>query len=117
MTTLAQKLAVARNLCVVITGEEDIVADAKGVSRIRNGHVLMTHVVGTGCMAASVIGSFAAVEPNCRKAAVSALSCYGIAAELAAEQARGPMAFKAALFDCLYSLDESTVERMQKIEE
>jgi hydroxyethylthiazole kinase len=76
----------------------------------------MTRVVGTGCMAASVIGAFAAVEPDYRRAAACALVCYEIAAELAAKKSRGPASFKAALFDCLYNLDQLTVEKMQRIE-
>jgi hydroxyethylthiazole kinase len=76
----------------------------------------MTHVVGTGCMAASVIGTFAAVEPDHRQAAACGLACYEIAAELAAKKAHGPASFKAELFDCLYNLDQATVEKMQRIE-
>ena len=38
-----------------------------------------------------------------------------MAAELAAEQSGGPAAFKAALFDCLYNLDQPTVARLQRI--
>jgi hydroxyethylthiazole kinase len=116
LETLAQTLAVRRKATVVITGETDIVADAKGIYRVKNGHILMTRVVGTGCMAASVIGAFAAVEPDHRKAAACALACYEIAAELAAKKARGPASFKAALFDCLYNLDRPTVEKMQRVE-
>jgi hydroxyethylthiazole kinase len=109
-------LAVRRHVTVVITGEVDIVADVRGIYRVRNGDALMTSVVGTGCMAASVIGAFAAVEPDCRRAAACARACYEIAAELAAKKARGPASFKAELFDCLYNLDQPTVEKMQRIE-
>ena len=116
LETLAQTLAVRRQATVVITGKVDIVADATGIYRVKNGHVLMTSVVGTGCMAASVIGTFAAVEPDYRQAAACALACYGIAAELAAKKSRGPASFKAALFDCLYNLDRPTVEKLQRIE-
>lgn len=83
---------------------------------IRNGHELMTRVVGTGCMAASVIGTFAAVEPDRVLAAGAALSCYGMAAELAAEGAPGPATFKERLFDCLYQLDRPTCEHLQRVE-
>jgi hydroxyethylthiazole kinase len=116
LETLGQMLAARRRATVVITGKTDIVAGEKGIYRVRNGHVLMTSVVGTGCMAASVIGAFAAVEPDTPRAAAAALACYGIAAELAAKKARGPAAFKSALFDCLYNLDRPTVEKMQRIE-
>jgi hydroxyethylthiazole kinase len=113
---LAQTLAVRRLATVVITGKTDIVADARGIYRVHNGDVRMTSVVGTGCMAASVIGTFAAVESDYRRAAAAALACYGIAAELAAEKSRGPASFKTALFDCLYNLDRPTIESMQRLE-
>jgi len=99
----------------VITGKDDIVTDGADTYIVKNGHLLMTHVVGTGCMAASVIGTFAAVEPDLALAAACGLSCYGIAAELAAEKAFGPAEFKARLFDCLYNLDRKTVDQMQKV--
>ena len=111
----AQRLAMERNLTVVVTGEQDIVADTGGISRIHNGHALMTQVVGTGCMAASVIGTFAAVCPDHRLAAAAALACYGIAAELAARHASGPASFKGALIDCLYGLDQAAIEARQKV--
>jgi hydroxyethylthiazole kinase len=94
----------------------DIVAGNQGIYRVKNGDALMTSVVGTGCMAASVIGAFAAVEPDYCQAAAGALACYGIAAELAAKKSRGPASFKVALFDYLYNLDRPTVEKMQRIE-
>ena len=89
----------------MITGKVDIATDGKKTYRIGNGHPMMTHVVGTGCMAASVIGAFAAVERDLSLAAACALACYGIAAEVAAEKASGPASFKERLFDCLYNLD------------
>jgi hydroxyethylthiazole kinase len=77
---------------------------------------MMGKVVGTGCMAASVIASFAAVEKDYVKAAASALACFGIAGELAAKEAKGPGTFKEAFFDELYNLDEKTVRSMARIE-
>jgi hydroxyethylthiazole kinase len=112
---MAQQLARQRQTTVVITGKEDIITDGVKVYLVKNGHPLMTHVVGTGCMAASVIGAFAAVEPELGRAAALGLACYEIAAELAAEQAAGPASFKEKLFDCLYKLDRETVERRQRV--
>jgi hydroxyethylthiazole kinase len=113
---LAQELAVRRQATVVITGKVDIVAGGQGIYHVKNGDALMTSVVGTGCMAASVIGAFAAVERDHSRAAACALACYEIAAELAAKKSHGPASFKIALFDCLYNLDRPTVEKMQRIE-
>jgi hydroxyethylthiazole kinase len=116
LEALAKALAVRRHATVVITGKVDFVASERESLRVKNGDGLMTSVVGTGCMAASLIGTFAAVEPNYARAAACALACYEIAAEQAAHTSRGPASFKTALFDRLYELDQPTVEKMQRIE-
>ena len=116
LETLAKTLAARRQATVVITGATDIVASEKQLYRVKNGHDLMTRVVGTGCMATSVIGAFAAVEADYGRAAAGALACYEIAAELAAEKSQGPASFKAGLFDCLYQLDAATVANRQRLE-
>ena len=113
---LAQSLAVRSQATVVVTGKVDVVADSAGVTLVKNGDAMMSRVVGTGCMAASVIGAFAAVEPDYRLAATAGLVCYEIAAELAVPKSQGPASFKQLLFDCLYNLDRPTVERLQRIE-
>lgn len=112
---LARSLAAARQATVVITGKVDVVADGGRALLVENGDPLMARVVGTGCMAASVIGAFVAVEPDHARAAAAGLACYEIAAQLATQKASGPASFKQALFDCLYQLDRPTVERLQKI--
>jgi len=116
LAELAVNLAKKRNCTVVITGREDIVADKDKVYVVKNGSLMMTHVVGTGCMAASVIGTFAAAEKDLSFASACALTCFGIAAECAAKKAKGPAAFKNELFDCLYSLDKNTIDKMQRVE-
>ncbi len=114
---VASSLAKERKCVVVITGREDIVADAATIYSVKNGHEMMTHVVGTGCMAASVIGAFAGATPGDMAAAAAAgLGCYGIAAELAMMLSAGPGTFKERLFDCIYNLKREDVESMQKIE-
>ena len=76
----------------------------------------MGHVVGTGCMATSVIGAFAAVSPDLAKAAAAALVTFGVAAECTAPLSQGPATFKEKLFDCLYNLDEATIKRLMRVE-
>ena len=96
---VAKKLANKRKSTVVITGKQDIVTDGIRVYLIRNGHKMMGNIVGTGCMATSVIGSFAAVEKDYTLASVAALSCFGIAGELAAIKSNGPGSFKERFYD------------------
>ncbi len=114
---LAKKLAAERQNTVVVTGAQDIVASAGKNFLVKNGHSLMGKFVGTGCMAASLIGCFAAVEKDYAKASAAALSCFGIAGELAAKKAKAPAAFKQQLFDELYNLKPAVVKKKQKIEE
>jgi len=114
---LARALAEKRKCTVVITGKEDIVADEKRAVLVKNGHPMMANIVGTGCMATSVIGTFAAVEKDYVAASVAGLVCYEVAAEIAARQAQGPGSFKEKRFDAVYNLEAETVEKMLRIEE
>ncbi|MFH1721633.1 MAG: hydroxyethylthiazole kinase [Candidatus Altiarchaeota archaeon] len=98
-SVIASELAGTGEFTVAISGATDVVSDGKRTFLVGNGHKLMGEVVGTGCMAASVIGSFCAVEKDTSIAATAALACYGIAGELASHNARGPGSFKANLFD------------------
>jgi hydroxyethylthiazole kinase len=116
LLTTAQTMARARNLTVVVTGKEDIVTDGATAYLVRNGHAMMSSIVGTGCMAASVIGAFASVECDYPLAAASALVCFGIAGELAAPRSQGPGTFKEHFFDALYNLDRETIDRMARVE-
>ena len=113
---LARDLAIQKKCTVVITGKEDIICDGENTIIVKNGAEIMANLVGTGCMAASVIGTFAAVEKDIAIASAAGLACYEIAAEVAVKLSEGPGTFKDKLFDCIYKLDRRTVEKMQKIE-
>ncbi|MFH0827519.1 MAG: hydroxyethylthiazole kinase [Candidatus Omnitrophota bacterium] len=116
MRQVAKDLASKRQCTVVVTGQEDIVAGEKNFFVVKNGTPMMTHVVGTGCMATSVIGAFAAVEKNFAVASAAALVCFEVAAERAAKTSLGPGTFKERLFDHLYHLDKKTINRYQRVE-
>jgi len=113
---VAKKLANEKKATVVITGAEDIVTNGTDVYLIKNGHEMMGSIVGTGCMAASVIGSFAGVEKDYSKAAASALVILGIAGELAARRASGPGTFKEYFYDEIHNLNQIDISEMQKLE-
>jgi hydroxyethylthiazole kinase len=116
LAEVARELARKRRCTVAVTGQEDLVADEATLYVVRNGHPMMGRIVGTGCMAASVIGAFAAVEADLGYAAAAGLTCFGVAGEMAAAEAAGPGTFKEKLFDCLYHLDQETLERRQRVE-
>ncbi len=117
LETLARGLAAARNATVVVTGKIDLVVAPDGtIYRVANGHPLMGECVGTGCMASSAIGTFAAVCPeNLPAAAAAGLACYEIAAELAVPAVAGPADFKLRLLDAIHHLTPEDVARLVRI--
>lgn len=115
LAQVAAGLARARGCTVVVTGAVDVVTDGATTLKVANGHPLMGAVVGTGCMAASVIGAFAAVERDRVRAAAAALACYEVAGELAAKASQGPASFKENLLDAVYRLEPATAQALQKV--
>jgi len=114
---IAKKLAKKRNAVVVITGKEDIVTNGEKVFIVKNGHDMLSKFVGTGCMVASLIGSFASIEKDYLKAAVAALVCFGIAGELATKESRGPGSYKENFYDEIFNLDKNKIEKLKNFEE
>lgn len=114
---LAGRLAARRRCTVVITGREDIVSDGRVTYTVRNGVEAMSQLVGTGCMAASVIGAFAGASPRDTAAAAAAgLCCYEIAAELAWDRSAGPASLKMHLLDAIPCLEREDVASRQRVE-
>ena len=101
---IAQNFAKESGVTVVISGPTDIVTDGRRILLVENGHPMMGSISGTGCMAASVTGAFAAVTDDPVIASAAALAAFGIAGERAAAGARGPYSFKTALFDQMAAL-------------
>ncbi len=112
---IAQALAKKLGNVVVITGKDDIVSSAQECYVISNGDALMGKVVGTGCMAASVLGCFASVGSEYAKQSAAAMACYGIAGEIAAKKSEGPGTFKERFYDAAHALSKNQIDSMQKI--
>ena len=112
---IAKGFARSAGITVVVSGATDIVTDGKRVLLIGNGHPMMGSISGTGCMAASVTGAFAAESKDPVLAAAGALAAFGIAGERAAARAQGPYSFKVALFDELSGLTPAALTSAAKI--
>jgi hydroxyethylthiazole kinase len=115
LSEMAITAAVGKNAVIVVTGATDIVTDGTRSYLISNGTSMMTHVVGMGCMAASVIGTFAAVDNDYVSSAVSGLVCYEVAAEIAERGVKGPMDFKHRLMDGISLLGRKDIGKRAKI--
>ncbi len=110
-----QEKARAMGATIAVTGATDIITNGRQIARLHNGDPMMTAVTGTGCTATAIIGAFLAVCPPW-DACVAALSCLGIAGELAASNSNGPGSLQPNLLDQLYQLSASTIEQCLKLE-
>ncbi|MEF2074486.1 hydroxyethylthiazole kinase [Consotaella aegiceratis] len=91
----------------ITTGAQDRLAlDGRRLT-VANGHPLMAQVTGTGCLGGALIAAFMAVSSDRLGGAASALLVYGVAAEMAAETAKGPGTFAIALLDALAAVRPS----------
>lgn len=112
---IAFSLARKCNQVAIITGKRDIVTDGKIVVEINNGSPMLRTITATGCMATSLIASFAAVCNDYVLASTGALVCFGLAGERAALKAEGPGTFKLNLFDEIYNLNEEIICKGLKV--
>ncbi len=99
------------SVAVVGTGETDYGSDGKRLAAVRNGHVWLKQITGSGDMLDALIGAAAAVEKDPLVAAVCGLVWFGIAAECAAEKASGLGSFRVGLFDALANLDADLIRK------
>ena len=62
-------------------------------------------------MASALTGCFLAAKPEAPvEAAAEALAAFGVAAEDATREAKGPGSFHVALYDALAALDPATLD-------
>jgi hydroxyethylthiazole kinase len=112
---VAIKLSEEFGCLVAISGKYDLIVDKKNIYYVDNGHELLKTLTGTGCMATAVIGAFCAVEKDYSLATACAYAVYGLAAEIAARNVRGPGSFKVAFFDAIYNLTSEEILQGVKI--
>jgi hydroxyethylthiazole kinase len=112
-TVLAREL----DTTLAITGPVDLITDGDRVIRVENGHPLMGFVTGTGCTATVTIGAFLAVDTDAVTATATALAYFGLAGEIAAQNASAPGSFMIQMLDALYTITPETLEAGCKIEE
>jgi hydroxyethylthiazole kinase len=115
---LAREAARTIGVVASVTGPVDHVSDGVRVLSIANGHALLGRVSGTGCMSSALTGCFLAVRPEAPlEAAAEALAAFGVAAEVASREAKGPGTFHAALYDALSGLDPAGLNELARISE
>jgi hydroxyethylthiazole kinase len=114
--SVAREAAQQFALVVAVTGAIDYVSDGSRAIAVHNGHALLTRVTGTGCMATSLCGAFAALKRDFLFSTAGALGFLGVCAEKSALHAHGPGSFRVALFDAMYNLQEEEFEKSLRLE-
>lgn len=116
LADVAKKLSEKLSCTVVITGKTDFVAGGGNLYAVENGSDMMGRVVGTGCMAASMIGCFAAVLPgNLAEASAAGLSVWGIAGEMATAKSRAEGTFLMNIYDALSSISGDDIVKYGRV--
>ena len=113
--SITREYASRSGMTVVMSGATDIISDGDRVLLVKNGHPLMGAISGTGCMAASITGVFAASAPDRVISSAAAIATFGIAGERAAASTKGPGSFKVGLFDALAALTPEDLARDARI--
>lgn len=101
--------------CVVAaTGAVDFITDGARVAETANGSALMSQVTALGCALSGVVAAFAALTEDHFLATAAAIAVYGVAGDIAAEQASGPGSFRVAFLDALDAIGEAEIARRLK---
>ena len=111
----ATLLARTYGTVVAVSGPVDHITDGTRLVRVHTGDALLTKVTGGGCALGAVMAAFASTDPDPLRAAVAATSVYTIAAEVAAEGARGPGSFAVALLDALDAVTPELVAQRERL--
>jgi hydroxyethylthiazole kinase len=114
---IARKLADKLGIVVAVSGATDIVTDGTRTFLVDNGHPMMGQVSGTGCMASSVTGAFAAITHDHVTSTAAALAAFGLAGERAAGRCAGPASYKIALLDETFRLRPEDLFQGAKVRE
>ncbi|MGL5647516.1 MAG: hydroxyethylthiazole kinase [Clostridium sp.] len=110
---------IAKNLetTIALTGKIDYIADSEKVIKIYNGTPMLKGITGTGCMTASLIGSYLGSGINSFDSAKLGVLSMGISGELSYKENIGLGTFRVSLVDNISKLNDEILEENSKIEE
>lgn len=108
-------LANKYNCVCAVTGEVDLVTDGKILVKIFNGSEKLSLITGTGCMIASLIGSFLGATKKPLISAISGILAMSISGELA-EFGGGIGSYRENLMNNLSNFSPETIREFSKLE-
>lgn len=105
---LALEAAKKLGKVVVVSGAVDAISDGVQVVQVENGDIWMPQITGTGCMATSLIASFAGVTDDYFMAACVGMSTLSLAGELAKKAImshEGIATYRVKLIDTIFRMN------------
>lgn len=107
-----------RCVCAV-TGKTDIITDGRYVVKIKNESDILAYITGTGCMIASLIGSFLGTGSTSFISAVSGVLAMSLSGEMALKreekEKNGIGTYKVDVMNNIYHFNPDIVRRNEKI--
>ncbi|MGZ3595642.1 MAG: hydroxyethylthiazole kinase [Syntrophales bacterium] len=113
---IARRLNRTYGSVICVSGETDYIVYGDDVTKVINGHPMMTKVTGMGCIATAICGAFAAVNETFAEATVQAMAVMGMAGEIAVKDAAGPGMLQVRFLDALYGLSENDIKNYLRLE-
>ena len=113
---IIKKVAKKLECVVASTGKIDVITDGEKVIKIDNGSLKLKSITGTGCMSASLIGSYLGISENKLESASMGILTMSLCGELADKDNIGIGSFKVSLMDNIYSLNKETLNKFSRVE-
>lgn len=110
----ANALARQTGAVVAVTGAVDYVTDGVRAWRVMNGDPMMPRITALGCALTGLVAGFI-VGRAPLDATAAALAFYGLAAEQAAREAKGPASLAIGLVDALHRITPDELDAGARI--
>ncbi len=123
-SSVAKRVAEIYDCVAAVTGAVDVVSDGTRVTRISNGHKMLSKVTGTGCMTTALTGSYAGAayingSKDYYSAAIGGIMTMGIAGEMAYETAghMGTGSFHVNIIDAISIFSNEIIDERAELNE
>lgn len=111
----AIKVANKYNCVCAVTGKVDIITDGRIVVTVENQSDKLAYITGTGCMIASLCGSFLGATKNPLVSAICGVVSMSLCGEMALEDGVSIGTYRQRLMDNIFELNAQKVEKYGKI--
>lgn len=115
-TEVVVALANKYNCIAAATGKIDAISDGKTTYKIYNGDEMLQSVTGTGCMCASLVGSFLGATGNKLEAATMGIMSMSVSGELAGFGNPAVGTFRVEMMNNLNTLTDEKLNKYAKVE-